>query len=355
MPEHRTFRSTTRFGSLDGLRCISIVAVIWHHFPALHFNHLLKNGLMGVQLFFVISGFLITTLLLRERESKGSISMRKFYMRRTLRILPIYYTMLALYTVLVFFLKSGPPRDEFFGNMPYFLTYTSNWFVGDAGGVVFSFSWSLATEEQFYLFWPSVERLFRGWLPVVIMLSILALVLAADYGLADALIPKGGPANIVVTSVPVTICMGVLLAHLLHSPRGFRAASLLLGHRYSSLLSLLALLAYLALPLSGIFFVSLAMAFLVGSCVAREDHWLAPVLKSRPFVEIGMVSYGMYMMHGLVKNVVSMALPSDPGGLLYFTEFVISTGLTFTVAALSFRYYEGYFLRLKRRYEIQRT
>src|SRR5579862_611155 len=90
------FLQTRKFVSLDGLRCASILAVIWHHATGI------GKGYLGVEIFFAISGFLITTLLLRERRGFGDISLGDFYARRSLRILPLYYTVLAIYVVLVY-------------------------------------------------------------------------------------------------------------------------------------------------------------------------------------------------------------------------------------------------------------
>src|SRR5271166_3634228 len=91
--QYRKFRQTETFNSLNGLRCISVLAVIWHHavghlFPT---DTFLAEGYMGVDVFFAVSGFLITTLLLRERDTWGDIDLRSFYARRSLRIFPLYY------------------------------------------------------------------------------------------------------------------------------------------------------------------------------------------------------------------------------------------------------------------------
>jgi peptidoglycan/LPS O-acetylase OafA/YrhL len=94
LPSYERFREIKIFNSLDGLRCLSIVAVVWHHVAGhwLSGVHLMSVGYLGVDFFFVISGFLITTLLLREKEKYGRISLKNFYMRRSLRIFPLYYT-----------------------------------------------------------------------------------------------------------------------------------------------------------------------------------------------------------------------------------------------------------------------
>src|SRR5262245_12093123 len=149
-----------RFGSLDGLRALSIVPVVWHHATPHPLDGALGRGPLGVDLFFAISGFLITTLLLRERDER-TIDLRSFYVRRTLRIFPLYYVVLGAFIAhAIFFRAPGAPRDHFLASLPSYATYTSNWFVDNAvsHAVVFSFAWSLATEEQFYLGFPWILR-----------------------------------------------------------------------------------------------------------------------------------------------------------------------------------------------------
>ena len=117
MPGYDAYRGTRFFASLDGLRCLSILAVIWHHCGwqsqawAAHWS-ILHMGYRGVDLFFVISGFLITTLLLREREETGTVSLRDFWIRRTLRIFPLYYTVIALYVLTVFLFERHTPAGQ---------------------------------------------------------------------------------------------------------------------------------------------------------------------------------------------------------------------------------------------------
>jgi peptidoglycan/LPS O-acetylase OafA/YrhL len=128
---YEDFRAVKHFASLDALRCLGIIGVIWQHSPGLPREAMpfTDAGASGVALFFVLSGFLITTLLLREEAATGGINLRNFYIRRSLRIFPLYYAVLALYTVLVFFLEKNAAGKLFFENLPYYLTYTNNWFV----------------------------------------------------------------------------------------------------------------------------------------------------------------------------------------------------------------------------------
>ena len=336
---YRRFLKQRHFGSLDGLRCISIVAVIWAHGPGeAAKSYLLRNGRLGVELFFAISGFLITTLLLRERRDTGRISLRRFYARRALRIFPLYYAILAVYVVLVIVSHRTPATSEFLYNLRFFLTYTANWFVGVAA--VFSFAWSLSTEEQFYCAWPWVERYF-GRASFLLMAVFVVLLTAFRIW-----IPLGGFAGEVAFSVSLTICLGVLLAHLLDHPRGYRIARRCLGFRLAPLIAVAASLALIATHPRKLVLAT-AFPLIVGTCVIREDHWLRPVLASRPFVEIGKVSYGMYLLHGLAYNVVEavaarLGLPRHG-----MAVFLAALGVTFLAASISYRYYEAIFLRLK--------
>jgi peptidoglycan/LPS O-acetylase OafA/YrhL len=94
IPLHHEFLEQRQFNLLDDVRCFCILTVLWHHANPPNFPPILKRGFLGVDMFFVLSGFLIVTLLLREQSTVGKISLRKFYARRALQIFPVYYGML---------------------------------------------------------------------------------------------------------------------------------------------------------------------------------------------------------------------------------------------------------------------
>lgn len=332
---HNRFMETRTFGSLDGLRAISIIAVIWHHTASHAFSGsaIASRGYMGVNLFFVISGFLITTLLLREKQRHGNISIRNFIIRRVLRIFPLYYAVLMLYTLLVLVLEyNSDVGNAFLHNIRFYASYTSNWFVPFLDTrVIFYFAWSLAVEEQFYLVWPWIEEKMN-----LLGSSIAMGVLFALFAWLNI-------------HVFACILMGVALAHLLHHPRTYAWLAPCLGSPGLSAGAAGLMILALAIPNTPEYAIFLALALFVATCVIREDHWLAPMLKLKPMVLIGQVSYGLYLVHMLVCNAVKRlggTWITDQPWLLFVTTALIAIA----AAWLSLRYFESFFLRQKERF-----
>jgi peptidoglycan/LPS O-acetylase OafA/YrhL len=342
------FQAKKHFGNLDGLRCLSIVAVVWEHGPGLRMTGLAAEGFTGVWLFFAISGFLITTLLLREYHRTETISLLRFYARRSLRIFPLYYAVLGLYSVLIPLIAPRETTQAFQSNIPYFLTYTSNWFVGGTG--TFGFAWSLAAEEQFYSVWPSLLRYLKPRGAFWIATGILV---------AGLLLEVWHPARpypwplVILENVSPALCWGCILAFLADSKNSFAILIAVLGGRWSSAVVLIMILLMLAVFPQRSEVLSLLFAALVGTCVLREDTILGPLLRHPAVIHIGVVSYGVYLLHGLVYDAGSvlthMAHTSwDVHGVAGFgLVLIVSVG----VATLSYRYYESIFLRFKQRFE----
>lgn len=347
---YEAYRRTGFFGSLDGLRCLSILAVIWVHTGIRTDDfELARNGHLGVDLFFAISGFLITTLLLREKDRWGGISLGAFYIRRALRIFPLYYTVVGIYAVAVLTLEPDTETGrQFFANLPFFLTYTSNWFVPLEGRVIFYFAWSLATEEQFYLVWPTAEKLLRGWNAVWLVAGILVLRETVQYAVQSGALDGGHLAVKIFLSIHPAILGGVVLAHMLHNPRTFERAAWVIGRRAAAPVVLIVLLASIELS-APIDMVRALMVLLVGAVAIRESNGLAGVLTWRPVVHIGTVSYGMYLLHMLSYNAARRTLEAA-GFHQEWLWFPATVAVATLAATLSYRYYESWFLRQKDRF-----
>ena len=326
LPTHDHYLGTPRFPSLDGLRCLAVLPVVWHHATPRPPSGLLGRGPLGVDLFFAISGFLITTLLLRERRTHGAVSVGRFYARRGLRIFPAYYLVLGLTTLRWWLMPGSPTRDHFLHNLPYWATYTSNWFVDFAPGhpVVFAFAWSLATEEQFYAVWPWLAKAPRALMPIAALL-----LLAADQSVELGILGADWPelARRMVASIASPICMGALLACALDDERGFADLRRLLGWRASAPIALVALAALVVEGNAPLVLVQLAMTLLVGACAVRVDHGLRPVLEARPVRFVGTISYALYLVHVAAITGVKGLFPSLAGN----APFVFVGGLALAV------------------------
>ena len=347
---HQEFQRTRFFPGLDGLRCLSIVLVVAYHVSGVH-TGFLGRGYLGVALFFAISGFLITTLLLREQDSHGQISLGRFYARRSLRIFPLYYAVLGIYTLLVLFAEKGAEeKAEFFSNLPAFLTYTSNWFVAlEANNpdkrIIFYFAWSLATEEQFYLLWPGVMRTLRKAGAVLFMTGLLAISVWAPWAMETGRLDGSLLWVRILASFAPPICMGCLAALAVHSREGFGWVYRVLGHAWVPPVALAAVVAAVAANGTPFWLTSVLMTALVVSSCIRTKHALMPLLTFSWARYIGTVSYGIYLLHMLAFNLVRRLLP-DQGFAVYF---VLTMALSVLLAGLSFRYFESWFLRLKDR------
>lgn len=349
MSDHDRFLATRQFGSLDGLRALSIVGVLWHHTTPRGGEplNLIGRGFMGVDLFFVISGFLIMTLLLRERRRTGTISLGKFYARRSLRIFPPYYLMLAIVAG-VALVKPGNSAPAIWHDLPYAATYVANFVAMQS---MLAITWSLATEEQFYLVAPAALRAMPRLFPLVLLPLGYVFLSALPFGVLPWLPVPGFFRE--TTYGP--ILLGVGLAHVLDDPRGYRWAHRLVGWRYAPFAAAGVLVAALCHPTLDItgwprLFIHWAMAALVASCVVREDHAVRGALSLWPVRRIGAVSYGVYLFHHLVYWGVEKAMRwtgvwSD---LLFFAGVTLGS---WAVAELSFRAYESRFLALKTRFE----
>lgn len=342
---HLRYLTQARFQSLDGLRALSILAVIWHHTaPKWIDPDLIQAGTHGVTLFFAISGFLISTLLLREYGRSGRIDLVAFYVRRAYRIFPLYYAVLALYVVMVAVMeRQSSAGQQFFHNLRYFATYTSNLFIPHDGRTIFYFAWSLAVEEQFYLIWPAVLltclRVTQAlWAPVAALLLGLILLLAFSHFHSAA---------------PFAILLGALLALALHHAPTYRLFGWVLGRPYAAPLALISLIGAL-MGAAPTMWIDGLCVLLVAACVWQEQHGLTRFLTTKILVYIGSISYGMYLLQMISKNLVLMGVErligrdSLPWHGLEIT--VLTVVCTMFLAGLSFKYFESQFLQRKAAY-----
>jgi peptidoglycan/LPS O-acetylase OafA/YrhL len=254
--------------------------------------------------------------------------------------------------VLLLLPANHPSGGHFWSALPFYVTFTANWFVNLAlpFPMIFSFAWSLCVEEQFYAFWPGLVSMLRRTGALVVMSLLLGV---------DLLLQRGWPVQFaadgvafrIATSLATPIGLGAILALLLDSPRGFAALWRLLGHQFSALLSGVALLACLINPSPLGIGYQLALAALVGSCVIQERNALRVLLTARPVVYVGQISYGLYLLHPGAIGLVRVALPQLANDAV--AVFALSLPLALCLATLSYRYLERPLRRHRERVRTQ--
>lgn len=334
------FWSRPTFGSLDGLRAIAVAGTVWHHMAGFHQDGtrpgIENSGWMGVHLFFAISGFLITTLLLREWVRSGRIDVAAFWRRRVARIFPAFYLTLVGYLVLTPLLR---PElwDRLVAALPWLATYTANFGVDPGGAPVpFNHAWTLGVEEQFYLLWPLVLAaalrfggLRAGVATAGLVVGVLVLVLPGAAASIDGVVGMG------LSTFAISLGGGALLAVVLRTTAGFRRVNRVLGARYAALA---AVTLFVALVETGgsWFLVSTSLVLVVGTCALTEQHALAPVLTWKPAARLGQVSYGVYLFHALVAWCLVAAGMTRDRPLFALATLAATT----LIATASYRWFE---------------
>ena len=331
--DFRTWRAATYFPALDGLRAMSVLLVMMAHSPGRLFQPF--HGRLGVTIFFVISGLLITTLLLRERDEHGSVSLRAFYVRRACRIFPLYYTALITFSAAV---GVGLARHsgDYLRRVLHFLTFTNEW----ASPGTFGHSWSLGVEEKFYLVWPVLAFL----LPASKRQPAL---FASGLWLASTTLGLFQPDSPLSFYSP--ILGGCLLALALHNPHGFRRVSALANPLWSVALCALAVALLVTSKDQGR--VNVVFGAAVTACfpaVLLGPAWFHAVLRNKPLVFVGRRAYAIYLFHPLVGSLVAKGITHDAG--IWPAAYLLTTlVLTLACADVLYRILERPMIRLGHR------
>ncbi len=342
---------------LDGLRGVAIAMVLLFHLrghlpPAWHL--LVALGWTGVELFFVLSGFLITRILLGSLDRPGYF--RNFYIRRSLRIFPIYYLYLGAITLL--YLATG--RAERVQLAPYYFLYLQTVpqvLSRFTEGLPFSGqTWTLAIEEQFYWFWPFVVSFFRRRLRLVLitMVALAPILRLACVTLTDNPFLMHAWLPVQIDSLGA----GALLALAVHHGLTVRACGRLgalfmvagsLGiaataHLSGGALSYLSVLTWTRMPHNALLLSATACLYagLVAMAASAVEP-LASVLRNPALVRLGRISYGLYLYHVAAFAVVD----GLAGGAMDWTWAVVKVAVSWGIAELSFRFVESPLLALK--------
>ena len=337
--------------ALDGVRAVAVLSVLAYHAVGVP-----KQGFLGVDIFFVLSGFLITTLLVQEWQARGTISLRRFYARRALRLFPALAVVVLAFlggSVLLFAVGSydAGQLGQAAESVGYGLGYVSNvvraWHWPTEISPALGHLWSLAEEEQFYLVWPLVLVLClrRRFGPRTLMAIVLVPVALIALHRLQLTIenPKRGTDRLYFA--PDTRFDPILVGSLAGLAYAFGRIPRALTSPSSQRTMRLALPPFvtvvLLLPLTSpalygriLFLFEPAVAILLVAVLLEPTSRLARWLAWEPLVLVGKISYGVYLWH-----------------LVMFSAFGAGIGfvLTFVAAAASYRYVELPFLRRKRR------
>lgn len=349
---------------LDSLRAIAVLLVIIGHWISEgHILNTFRNGVIGVDIFFVLSGFLISGILFNYRINLGANTkqiLKVFYARRTLRIFPIYYITIILLLVFAASTKSNIKEDFI-----YYLTYTSNlnFFFEQKWDGMLSHLWSLAVEEQFYLIWPWVVLLVnRKYL-------IHAILLFIGIGVGSRFMLDGVPlSRVMTTSCFDSFGFGALLAYFVTYKKEYLSRL----YRYSSILSVIIVLSmtvghlmfsksyWFILP-AGTIHSILAMWFILFIYLNQETtNMLYRIpLNNRIMIFVGKISYGVYLFHNFVPEITEFLWRSVGASSILATlktipygVFTINLMFLILISWLSFKFIEKPFLRMKRRFVI---
>jgi peptidoglycan/LPS O-acetylase OafA/YrhL len=362
--------------SLDGVRAIAIVLVMSLH------SGVTKIGWIGVQLFFVLSGYLITGILWKEKSRPAPVpgKLKKFWVRRSLRIFPLYFGYLFVLSV-VYLLFHFPETYRTY--IPYLLTYTYNFtrsFPAWKMDPAFAHLWSLAIEEQFYLFFPLILFLGNRRFIKVFMVLVIVISPGIRYLLGQHFISRGYAGEQLATIVywntlshldafflgglipvlsldklikkPYRLFLGSLLLvlgcgalnYLTIGQRNFYLTDL--GYGFGHTENYVYVWHYTVLNLLFASLILLLVSDHGPAIPGRARRWL----EGKWLVRVGKVSYGMYIYHWMIWYYLFEDKIQAHGVVLRASLFIPYMVIVYVVAAASFTFYEERFIKLKDRY-----
>lgn len=331
----KDFWNSSYFAELDGLRALSLLLVIGGHTRIEVPMKYYFSGGLGVGIFFVLSGFLITTLLIRENLLGSGNSLPGFYIRRCFRILPMYFVTLVLYFLATAWSRTNLHR--FLSVLPYDLSLR-NEYVPKTLDAIFTHSWSLSVEEKFYLFWPMVfvflVRRPKRWL-LVLPIALAPLLISTTETLPVAYF---------------SILTGCVAAFVLQALSAKAEQTKRLLNAIPAWFALAVWAASYVVSIQStwrtVFIVATAL-FIPKLLV--DYSWPSKVFGSRPLQYIGKRTYSMYLLHAFCLSGVERVLHIHIATISYLATVVIAFLITLAVASATHAWIEQPLIRTGRR------
>lgn len=301
------------FPALDGLRAFSVLFVIFEHINALPTPMRHFHGYLGVDIFFVLSGFLITGLLLREERLTGKVDLAGFYIRRAFRILPLYWLVLATYVVMLQPASKIEKWTQMKAALPYFLTFNNDIpliLMPNRVGTIFGLSWTLGIEEKFYFCWPLIcffllgtlrKRFFAGWMLYgsAIALAFFSFKMGRSYS---------------------GLIVGAILAMLFANERTLCGVKRIVSRIPGILVLALVAVGFWLVDIDerAVFIFSWIIGLTVASVLLKQS-WLSRLLSIRWIVWFGKRSYAMYLIQGFaIEFLLLFFRPASWSGEIVF-------------------------------------
>lgn len=343
------------YNGLDGLRGLAVIIVVLSHIgEGTHWPYF--RGLIGVEIFFVLSGFLITTLLIKEKIQTGKISLKNFYIRRVLRILPVAYLYLFALLLFNYIFTLNITRVAFISsflylrNLPFIKQTSSDWYVGHF--------WTLTIEEQFYLIFPfllvtNLNRYFKIICSLILLVPIIEFFGYNKIGVFYSshfihlltfifinILGKGTISILIGSLLSVMIFKGILKNNTRKIP-----------YFLSSFLLLLTIILHTILPDHvfgvniGVIVFSSVVGFIIYLSI-QSQGFLSKVLNNSILKKIGVLSYSIYIWQEIFTYMQPWA-----GHFKYGNSLYLNIPALFIVAYLSYHFYELKFLKLKEKFK----
>jgi peptidoglycan/LPS O-acetylase OafA/YrhL len=341
-----------KLSSLNGLRGLSILLVLLSHLRVLNnfsFGGYLSKGGLGVNIFFVLSGFLITTLCIKEIEKTGTLSLKNFYIRRSFRIFPVAFLFIFTIFILNKIYQLGVSKIQFIGallylqDFSYFVVHSFTWY--------FRHLWSLSVEEQFYLIFPFIlSRSFKLFMiSLLFIIFILPLLFSVQY-----FVPSFD--NIVIYAISHFLIkfQGIAVGCLFAILASRKKLDPLFIFKTKNLTNLIGFVLIFLLVFNETFslrsvYINLIISFITGCLIINNleksnsvFYWF---LNSKVMTTIGLLSYSIYIWQQIFTSYdtkLPFFLVTNPYNLVFIV----------VVPCLSYYFYEKKFLKLKERFSV---